>query len=95
MEDPAPFDAAMLEEIDLSDFGTVLFTGGFRPDYTSWLPWKNAFDEHGFPIQKDGTSLVVDRLHFIGLHFLRKRKSALLIGVGEDAGVVAKTISRH
>ncbi len=95
MEDPAPFDATMPEEIDLSDFGTVLFTGGFRPDYASWLPWPDAFDEHGFPIQKDGTSTVVDGLHFVGLHFLRKRKSALLVGVGEDAGVVARAISGH
>lgn len=95
MEDPAPFEAEMPEEINLSDFGTVLFTGGFRPDYASWLPWPNAFDEHGFPIQKDGTSTVVDGLHFVGLHFLRKRKSALLYGVGEDASIVAKTISGH
>jgi hypothetical protein len=36
---------------------------------------------------------VVDGLHFVGLHFLRKRKSALLYGVGEDAGIVADTIA--
>ena len=93
IEDPAPFDPAMPEELDLAGFGTVMFAGGFRPDYASWLPWPNAFDDHGFPIQRDGTSTVVDGLHFVGLHFLRKRKSALLIGVGEDAEIVARAIA--
>jgi putative flavoprotein involved in K+ transport len=36
---------------------------------------------------------VVDGLYFVGVHFLRKRKSSLLIGVGEDAAVVARTIA--
>jgi putative flavoprotein involved in K+ transport len=35
----------------------------------------------------------VDGLHFVGVPFLRKRKSPLLIGVGEDASVVARTIA--
>lgn len=91
--DPVPFVADAPDEIDLSTFGTVLFTGGFRPDFRSWLPWSDAFDEQGFPHQRDGTSTVIDGLHFVGLHFLRKRKSALLYGVGEDAGIVADTIA--
>lgn len=93
LDDPEPFDPAMSEELDLSEFGTVLFAGGFRPDYASWLPWPDAFDGGGFPLQKDGSSTVVDGLHFVGLHFLRKRKSALLVGVGEDAAIVVETIS--
>jgi putative flavoprotein involved in K+ transport len=79
--------------IDLSSYGSVLFAGGFRPDYRSWLPWPDAFDDDGFALQTDGRSDVVDGLWFVGLHFLRKRKSALLAGVGEDAGVVAAQIA--
>jgi putative flavoprotein involved in K+ transport len=90
---PEPFDPAIPEELDIAEFGTVLFTGGFRPDFTSWLPWPDAFDDHGFPIQKDGTSTIIDGLHFVGVHFLRKRKSSLLIGVGEDARIVAETVA--
>lgn len=90
---PAPFEAEMPEELPLSEFGTILFTGGFRPDFASWLPWSDAFDDHGFPIQKDGTSSVVDGLHFVGIHFLRKRKSSLLSGVGEDAAIVARAVA--
>lgn len=94
LPDPAPFAAAALTEIDLNSFGTVIFTGGFRPDYASWLPWPDAFDAGGFPLQSDGASSVVGGLYFIGLHFLRKRKSALLYGVGEDAAIVAEQVAR-
>lgn len=93
MSDPQPMDISPPDELDLARFGTVLFAGGFRPDYSSWLPWPEAFDEGGFPIQTDGASTVVDGLYFVGQHFLRKRKSALLVGVGEDAAVVASTIA--
>lgn len=93
LDAPPPFDAAAPEEIDLESFGAVLFAGGFRPDFSSWLPWSEAFDEFGFPVQRDGTSTVIPGLHFVGSHFLRKRKSSLLIGVGEDAAIVARTIA--
>jgi putative flavoprotein involved in K+ transport len=87
--EPGPFDPAAPERLPLAGLGTVLFAGGFRPTYADWLPWPDAFDEHGFPIHRDGESLAVPGLHFIGVHFLRKRKSATLFGVGEDAAVVA------
>jgi len=93
--EPAPFDGAAPERIPLDGFGAVVFTGGFRPDYTSWLPWPDAFDELGFPIQVDGASAVIDGLFFIGAHFLRTRKSSTLLGVGEDARIVARTITER
>jgi putative flavoprotein involved in K+ transport len=91
--EPAPFDPAAPERVDLTGFGAVIFTGGFRPDYASWLPWPEAFDDMGFPLQFDGASTVVDGLSFVGTHFLRKRKSSILAGVGEDASVVAAAIA--
>ena len=93
VEEPEPFDARGPEEIDLAGLGAVVFAGGFRPDYRSWLPWPEAFDELGFPIQQDGASTVIPGLHFVGVHFLRKRKSSLLVGVGEDAGIVAEHVA--
>jgi putative flavoprotein involved in K+ transport len=93
MPDPEPFDERAPEVISLAGIGAVIFAGGFRPDYQSWLPWPAAFDDIGFPIQTDGASTVVDGLYFVGVPFLRKRKSPLLIGVGEDASVVARTIA--
>jgi putative flavoprotein involved in K+ transport len=80
-------------EIDLADYGTVIFTGGFRPAYLEWLPWTDAFDADGFPIQVDGASAVVPGLFFMGVHFMRRRKSALLAGMADDATVVADKVA--
>jgi putative flavoprotein involved in K+ transport len=91
--DPEPFDARAPERLPLRDIGVVVFAGGFRPDYRSWVQWPEAFDDLGFPIHHDGASTVVKGLYFAGVHFLRKRKSSLLIGVGEDAALVASSIA--
>jgi putative flavoprotein involved in K+ transport len=91
--EPPPFDAAAPAQLDLSNFGAVIFASGFRPDYESWVRFPGAFDEFGFPLQHDGASTLVPGLYFIGVHFLRKRKSSLLIGVGEDAAIVARQIT--
>ena len=88
------FDPDQPTSIDLSRVGAVIFATGFRPDYTNWLPWPDAFDDQGYPFQFDGTSTVVPGLHFLGLHLLRKRKSSLLAGVGEDAVIVADSVAR-
>lgn len=90
--EPQPFDPVSPERVSLKGFGAVVFAGGFRPSYQSWLPWPEAFDDMGFPIQRDGTSTVVDGLYFVGVHWMRQRKSALLFGVGEDATVVADAV---
>jgi cation diffusion facilitator CzcD-associated flavoprotein CzcO len=82
------------ELVDLSGFGAVLFAGGFRPDYGSWVHVPGAFDDLGFPIHREGASTAVPGLYFAGVHFLRKRKSSLLIGVGEDAAIVSRQIAR-
>ena len=42
---------------------------------------------------EEGASTAVRGLYFVGVHFLRKRKSSLLIGVGEDAAIVARQIA--
>jgi putative flavoprotein involved in K+ transport len=90
---PPAFVGDAPESVSLSDFGTVLFTTGFRPDYASWVRFPKAFDDEGFPIQQDGSSTVVPGMHFMGVHFQRKRKSATFMGVGEDATVLAEKIS--
>ena len=93
LPDPEPFNATAIETLDLETFGSVIFTGGFRPDYRAWLPWPEAFDDEGFPLQTEGASNAVPGLYFVGLHFMRTRKSALLCGVGDDAAVVASQIA--
>ncbi|MGA2533835.1 MAG: NAD(P)-binding domain-containing protein [Candidatus Aminicenantales bacterium] len=92
IDEPGAFSAHAPESLDLSEFGVVIFAGGFRPDYRSWLPWPDAFDELGFPLQRDGVSPIVPGLFFVGVHFLRTRKSSLFLGVGEDATIVSRYV---
>jgi len=90
LEDPEPFEPPAPEELDLRAFGSVLFAGGFRPGYGSWMRIPGALDELGFPLHHECASTAADGLLFAGVHFLRTRKSSLLVGVGEDAAVVAR-----
>ena len=78
-------------ELDLGRAGvdTVLWANGWRPDY-GWIELP-ILDEHGWPRQTRG-SAEVDGLYFVGLHWLHKRKSTLLVGVGEDAEHVAASL---
>jgi putative flavoprotein involved in K+ transport len=93
LDEPAPFDGRGPEHVDLSGFGAVLFATGFRPDYEAWLPWPGASTSTASPIHEDGESAAMPGVYFVGVHFLRKRKSSLLIGVGEDAAIVAQRIA--
>lgn len=90
---PDAFRYQPREDLDLRDFGSVIVTSGFRPDY-SWIGLP-VVDATGFPLTVDGASTVVPGLYFCGVHFLRKRKSSVLFGVGEDATIVARTIANR
>jgi putative flavoprotein involved in K+ transport len=93
LEYPDPPRVEPLRELDLAGFGAVIVTVGFRPDYARWIRVPGAFDGLGFPVHEDGRSTAAPGLWFAGVHFLRKRKSALLYGVGEDAAIVARGIA--
>jgi putative flavoprotein involved in K+ transport len=88
-----PFVADAPTTLRVDRFASVLCIGGFRPDYGSWLPWPDAFDDMGFPLQIDGESTQIGGLFFMGVHFLRKRKSSILWGAEEDTNVVADRVS--
>ena len=89
--DPEPQDADVplpeIAELDLREtgIGTVLWANGFRPDHT-WIEDLD-IDSTGWPVQRRGVTSIPG-LYFVGLHWLYKRKSALLFGVGEDAEYV-------
>jgi len=98
LPEPAPFRDASPTELDLRDFSAVIFTSGYRPDY-SWIR-APVTDPMGFPLCVDGASTIVPGLYFCGVHFLRTRRSSLLFGVGADArkvarGVAARVGSEH
>jgi putative flavoprotein involved in K+ transport len=69
---------------------TVLWATGFRRRYP-WL-WVPVLDERG-EIRHAGGVSPVPGLYVIGLHFLRRRKSAFLDGVGADAQALAEHIA--
>ncbi|HWA13552.1 MAG TPA: NAD(P)-binding domain-containing protein [Burkholderiales bacterium] len=89
VEAPRRFDATAVEEsppllIDLARgrVKTIIWATGFRPDY-SWLQMP-VLDARG-SIRHDGGVAEAPGLYVIGLPFLRRRKSSLIDGVGDDA----------
>src|ERR1700694_4181450 len=88
---PPPMRIKTRTELDLAREGisTVIWTSGYRPEY-GWVEFP-VFDDMGFPIQTDGATSVPG-LYFVGVHWMRKNKSAILSGVGEDAEIVARQI---
>jgi putative flavoprotein involved in K+ transport len=92
LEMPAPFRIKTRDRLEVTkeQVGTVIWTNGYRPDY-AWVKIP-VFDEMGFPVQKDGRSKVPG-LYFMGVHWMRKGKSSILYGVGEDAQLVARHIT--
>ncbi|HEY2599893.1 MAG TPA: NAD(P)-binding domain-containing protein [Candidatus Dormibacteraeota bacterium] len=88
---PPPMRIKTRTDVDLVREGisTVIWTSGYRPSY-DWVRFP-VFDDMGFPVQVDGRTRVPG-LYFMGVHWMRKNKSAILYGVGEDAEIVARHI---
>jgi putative flavoprotein involved in K+ transport len=91
---PAPFRIETRGELDVNSDGisSLIWTSGYRPDY-KWVKFP-VCDDMGFPVTRDGHSQVPG-LYFVGVHWMRKAKSAILYGVGEDAEIVARQIAEH
>ena len=81
---PTRIDAAPTLTLDLARSGirTIIWGSGFRPDY-SWLEVP-VLDRKG-RLRHDGGITPSSGLYVIGLPFLRRRKSALIDGAGDDA----------
>ena len=61
---------------------TIIWATGFRPDY-SWLDVP-VLDQKGY-VRHDGGVVETAGLYLLGMPFLRRRKSSLIDGVGDDA----------
>ncbi len=81
---PTEVDDAPLLTMDLSPgaIRTIIWATGFRPDYT-WLDVP-VLDRKG-QIRHDGGIVEAPGMYLMGMQFLRRRKSALIDGAGDDA----------
>jgi len=93
LPDPRPLASDPVETVPAGWLGSVLVAAGFRPDYTSWVHVPGLVDDLGFPVHEDGESTAAADLHFVGVHYLRRRSSSLLFGVGIDAARTADRIA--
>jgi putative flavoprotein involved in K+ transport len=92
-EPPGPWASLPgIDSLDLrdADVSTIIWSNGYRPSF-GWIEFP-LFDEHGWPVQERGVT-AQPGLYFVGLHWLHKRKSSLLFGVGEDAEHVAAHVA--
>ncbi|WP_420491663.1 flavin-containing monooxygenase [Neobacillus drentensis] len=84
-------------EIEFDDLSTirvenVIWATGFIRDY-SWIDVKNLVDANGDVKHHRGIT-EIDGLYFLGLPWQHRRGSALLLGVGEDAAYIAKSMKK-
>ena len=81
-----------ITELDLraANINTIIWAIGYEFDYS--FVKVPVTDEDGYPIQQRGVTQYPG-LYFVGLSWLYKRKSPLLMGVGVDADYIASHIT--
>jgi putative flavoprotein involved in K+ transport len=88
--EPTRIEASPALSLDLHRGGirTIVWATGYRPDY-SWLHVP-VFDRKG-RIRHDGGVVDAPGMYLMGAQFMRRRKSALIDGAGDDA----RDLSEH
>jgi putative flavoprotein involved in K+ transport len=81
---PTEVDESPPLGLDLAngEIRTIIWATGFHPDY-SWLH-APVLDRKG-QIRHDGGVVEAPGMYLMGMQFLRRRKSALIDGAGDDA----------
>ncbi len=82
--EPTKVEASPPLAIDLAsgEIRTIIWATGFRPEY-SWLDVP-VFDRKG-RVRHDGGVVEAPGMYLLGMPFLRRRKSSLIDGAGDDA----------
>ena len=75
-----------------SGIKTIVWAAGYRPDY-SWLELP-VLDRKGY-ITHDGGIVSAPGVYLMGMQFLRRRKSALIDGAGDDARDLSAHLSAY
>jgi putative flavoprotein involved in K+ transport len=86
------YQATEVTEIDLGAAGiaTIIWATGYRFDFS--LVRLPVFEPNGFPLQHRGVT-GYPGLFFAGLPWLDTQKTGLLLGVGEQTGLIASAIA--
>lgn len=96
--DPGPYRPERTDvgrpptELPLAPFGSVIWATGYQPSL-SWLD-PACFDRRGRP-NHDGGAAPTTGLFFLGLPFMRRRKSNFIDGVGPDAEALLPALLAH
>jgi len=93
--EPTRVEASPPLGLDLRRAGirTIVWATGFRPDY-SWLDVP-VLDAKGNVRHDGGVVTEAPGLYVMGLPFLRRRKSTLIDGVGDDARDLSAHLASH
>jgi putative flavoprotein involved in K+ transport len=78
VEDSPP----LMMDLTTGGIKTIIWAAGYRPDYT-WLELP-ILDRKGM-IRHDGGVVAAPGIYLMGTQFMRRRKSALIDGAGDDA----------
>ncbi len=86
------YNAPMVSELYLNKAGitSIIWAAGYSWDFS--LVKLPVTDEDGYPVQKRGVT-DYPGLYFIGMPWLSKYQSGLIIGISEDAAYVAEAIT--
>ena len=79
-------------DLDSGQIRTILWATGSRPDY-SWLDVP-VFDRKG-RVRHDGGVVEAPGMYLMGIPFLRRRKSSLIDGAGDDARDLCAHLAAH
>jgi len=92
--EPTRFDASPRLDIDLAsgEIRTIVWATGYRPDH-SWIHVP-VFDRRG-RIRHEGGVAAAPGMYLMGIPFLRRRKSSLIDGAGDDARDLSAHLAAH
>ena len=82
----------LLVDLENGDIRTVVWATGFRPDY-SWIE-VNLLNSKG-RLKHDGGVVEAPGLYLMGQQFLRRRKSSLIDGAGDDAHDLSNLLASY
>jgi putative flavoprotein involved in K+ transport len=72
---------------------TIIWATGYRPDY-SWLEVP-VLNRKGAVVHDGGVVISAPGMYLMGMQFLRRRKSALIDGAGDDARELSAHLASH